>query len=173
VTQAPESPRPPDLTRRTLTPFGYTIVAIVPILIAAVGFTILHFNYNPEDVVTGTRVPLTTSDWRTGDTAGSTPITGTLSLGPDGCVHLMGTDGTDEPVVWPLDFEATYDTASDGTQELKLYDTDRYIAARGGDTVQMTGIVRDIGQYANQDCAPPAGTQAAFVESKVTVTSQG
>ena len=39
-TQAPDTPRPPDIGRRTLSPFGYAVCVAVPILIAALGFTL-------------------------------------------------------------------------------------------------------------------------------------
>ena len=76
TTEHQEKPTPPDIGRRTLTPFGYAVCVIVPIVLAAIGLTILHFNYDPEDVVTGTRVPLLTSDWRDGDATGSATIVG-------------------------------------------------------------------------------------------------
>jgi hypothetical protein len=37
-TQTPRAPRPPDIGRRTLTPFGYAVCVAVPLLIAALGF---------------------------------------------------------------------------------------------------------------------------------------
>ena len=52
-TQAPDSPRPPDIGRRTLSPFGYAVCVAVPILIAALGFTFLHFHYDKEHLVDG------------------------------------------------------------------------------------------------------------------------
>lgn len=176
TTDAPESatPQPPDLSRKTLTPIGYTIVAVIPILIAAIGFTILHFNYNPEDVVTGTRVPIMTSAWRDGDAGGSDTIEGVLSLGSDECVHLTTPDGTDLSVVWPFDFEATYDPPTpEQPDRLKLYDTDRTIAARAGDTIRAQGTLGDVGQYVGQTCAPPSGTQVAFVQSPIVITARG
>ena len=166
-TQAPDAAHPPDIKRRTLTPLGYAVVAIVPVLIATIGFVLLHFNYDPEDVVTGKRVPIMTSDWRDGDDAGSETIEGELALGADECVHLLAPDGTQVEVVWPFDYEATLDTGD----RLKLYDTDRNIVARGGDQVRMRGAFGDVGPYAGRPCAPDAG-QVAFAQSDVIVTAR-
>jgi hypothetical protein len=168
VTQAPASPRPPDLERRTLTPLGYAVAVVVPILVAAIGITILHFNYDPEDVVTGQRVPIMTSDWREGDDAALAEVSGVLTLTPAGCVVLTQPDGSELSVVWPFDFEATV-----LNQALKLYDTDRTIAARGGDTIAAGGAYGDVGSLAGTPCAPPAGTEVAFVQSTVEVTARG
>ena len=34
--RVPQEPRPPDIDRRTLTPFGYAVCVVVPIVIAAI-----------------------------------------------------------------------------------------------------------------------------------------
>ena len=59
MSEGPSSraPQPPDIGRRTLSPFGYAVCVVVPILIAAVGFTYLHFHYDKEQLVNGTRLP--------------------------------------------------------------------------------------------------------------------
>lgn len=169
-TRAPEAPPPPDLARRTLTPFGYAVVAVVPVLIAAIAFTIVYINYDPEDVVSGKRVPILTSTWKPGDQHDNTLIRGELTLGDDGCVHLIAADGTQVEVVWPFDYEATVDTGSTGDR-LKLYDTDRKIVARGGDQVQMGGSFGELGSYAGRPCAPESG-EVAFAQSEVVVTAR-
>lgn len=169
-TKAPQA-QPPEIGRRTLTPLGYAIVAIVPILVAAVAFAIVVVNYDPEDVVTGTRVPIMTSDWRPGDASGSETIEGELTLGQDECVHVVASDGSEVDVVWPFDYEATYDAGNTGPR-LKLYDTDRKIAARGGDTIRLRGELGDVGEYAGRPCAPDSG-QVAFAQSEVVVTARG
>ena len=66
-TQAPDTPRPPDIGRRTLSPFGYAVCVAVPVLIAALGFTYLHFHYDKEQLVDGDRIRILTSDWKPGD----------------------------------------------------------------------------------------------------------
>jgi hypothetical protein len=169
-TRTPEAPQPPDLRRRTLTPFGYAVVALVPVLIAVIGITILHFNYDPEDVVSGKRVPILTSTWKPGDAHDNALISGELTLGDDGCVHLTGADGTQVEVVWPFDYEATVDNGGT-SQQLKLYDTDRKIVARGGDQLRMGGGYGDVGSYAGRPCAPASG-EVALVQSEVVVTGR-
>jgi hypothetical protein len=163
-----ESPsRPPDLERRTLTTFGYLVATVVPVLIAAVGLTILHFNYDPEDNVDGERVPLLVSNYIPGqDTAGAL-IAGDLTLDDDGCVRLLQADGSELTAVWPAGWEATQVKG-----DLRLYDTDRSIVAQGGDSVQMGGTFEDVGSYAGRPCAPDSG-RIALVQSDVTVTARG
>jgi hypothetical protein len=166
-TSAPEDPRGPDINRRTLTPVGYLIVAIIPVLIAALGILVVVVNYDPEDVVTGKRVPILTSDWRAGDSGDGALIEGELELGSDDCVHLIGTDGSQVEVVWPFDYEATVESG----RQLKLYDIDRKVVARDGDQVRMSGGYGDVGEYAGRPCAPDSGS-VAFVQSEVVVTAR-
>jgi hypothetical protein len=164
VTQAPEAPRPPDIGRRTLTPFGYGVAVVVPILIAAIGITILHFNYDPEDNVEGTRVPILTSSWIPGQPSSGQTIAGEVTLTTDGCVELTDADGGTLAVVWPSGWEATVQEG-----QLRLYDPERAIVARSGDLVQMTGEVQEVGSYAGRPCAPSTG-QVSVVQSSVTTT---
>jgi hypothetical protein len=166
-TQAPEDPRPPDIGRRTLSPLGYVVVAVVPLLVAALGVLVVYLNHDPEDVVTGTRVPIMTSDWRAGDDGAAALIEGELTLGSDDCVHLVAPDGGQIEVVWPFDYEATVDPG----RQLKLYDINRKVVARGGDQVRMGGAYQDVGGYAGRPCAPESG-EVAFVQSEVVVTAR-
>jgi hypothetical protein len=164
------APRPPDINRRTLTPLGYAVVAAVPVLIAAIAFTVLYINYDPENVVSGKRVPILTSTWKPGDPSQQALVSGQLTLGEDGCVHLIASDGSQFDAVWPFDYEATVGTGST-VNRLKLYDTDRKIVARGGDQVQMGGGFGELGEYAGRPCAPDSG-EVAFVQSEVVVTAR-
>ena len=161
-TQAPDAPRAPDLGRRTLTPFGYAVCVVLPILIAAIGFTFLHFMYDKEDLVDGTIVPILTSDWEPDDPAQLAAFGGELTLDEDGCVRVGG-----EVVVWPKDYEATVQRVGDSDQ-LKLYDPDRDIVARSGDVVGLGGGMGDVGDYADRACAPSSG-ELFFVQSDVEV----
>ena len=168
-TLAPDAPPPPDIGRRTLTPFGYAVCVVVPILIAAAGFAFLHFMYDKEDLVDGTRLHVLTSDWKPGDGADDALLTGELTLDDDGCVRLVGSDGAEVDLVWPADFEATVQRVG-GTDQLKVYDTDRNIAARGGDTVELGGGMAGAEPYAGLACAP-VSAEVFLVQSKVVVTS--
>ena len=166
-TSAPEDPRGPDINRRTLTPVGYVVVAVIPVLIAALGILVVYVNNDPEDVVTGKRVPILTSDWRDGDAGDSALIEGKLELGPDDCVHLVAPDGSQVEVVWPFDYDATVDPG----RKLKLYYIDRKIVARDGDQVRMSGGYQDVGALAGRECAPDSGS-VALVQSEVVVTAR-
>jgi len=165
-TRAPDTPRPPDLGRRTLTPFGYAMCVVVPILIAAIGFTYLHFHYDQEQLVKGDKLAILTSDWQPGDDAMSALVTGKLAL-DDGCVRLEGSDGTVVDLVWPADYEATVQRVGSADQ-LKVYDTDRNIAARGDDTVQLGGGFVSADPYLDSPCAP-VSDQVFLIQSEVKV----
>jgi hypothetical protein len=161
-TQGPDAPRAPDIGRRTLTPFGYAVCALLPILIAAVGFTYLHFHYDQEDLVSGTKVPILTSDW-TPDQAGSTALLrGEVTLGDDDCVRVG-----DQTVVWPKDYEATVQRVGPSDQ-VKVYDPDRDIVARSSQTIEVGGGYGDLGEYAGRTCAPDSG-DIFYVQSQVKV----
>jgi hypothetical protein len=169
-TKAPDAPRPPDIGRRTLTPFGYALCVVVPILIAAAGLTLLHFNYDEDDLVSGTRLHILTSDWQPGDPSSDALLVGELTLGDDRCVRLVGADGAQVDIVWPADFEATVQRVG-STDQLKVYDADRNIAARGGDTVELGGGFASADPYVGLACAP-VSDEVFLVQSKVLVTAR-
>jgi hypothetical protein len=156
-------PKPPDIGRRTLTPFGYAVCVAVPILVAALGFTYLHFHYDKEQLVSGTRLHILTSDWKPGDDAMTAQVTGRLELGDDGCLRLAGPDGTSADLVWPHDYEATVQRVGP-TDQLKVYDPARDIVARSAQTIELGGGSVDVGSYAGQPCAPSSG-QVFLVQS--------
>jgi hypothetical protein len=162
------APRSPDLNRRTLTPFGYAVCVAVPILIAALGFTYLHFHYDKEQLVNGTRLHILTSDWKAGDASDDALVTGQLVLGDDRCLRLAAPDGTQVDLVWPADYEATV-LRNGQTDQLKVYDTERDIVARSGDHIQLGGGFTDVAPYAGFECAPAKGSQVFLVQSEVTV----
>jgi hypothetical protein len=160
------APRPPDLTRRTLTPFGYAVCVVVPILIAAVGFTILHFHYDKEQLVSGTKLPILTSTWKPGDDALSSSVTGRLTV-ENGCLRLSADDGSTVDLVWPADYEATAQRVGP-TEQLKVYDPDRTIVARSAQSLELGGGFADLGEYAGLACAPSSG-QVFLVQARPRV----
>jgi hypothetical protein len=157
------TPKPPDIGRRTLTPFGYLVCIVVPIVLAALGFTFLHFHYDKEQLVSGTRLQLLTSDWQPGDPAQRAAVTGQLTLGDDHCMRLASGDSGSIDLVWPADYEATVQRVG-STDQLKVYDPNRDIVARSSDTIQLGGGFADVGTYAGQPCAPSSG-QVFLVQS--------
>ena len=158
------APQPPDIGRRTLTPFGYAVCVVVPFLIAAVGFTFLHFHYDKEQLVSGTRLHILTSDWTPDDPAMTAKVTGQLALGDDGCLRL----GTTE-LVWPKGYEATVQRVGSADQ-IKVYDPARDIVARSAQTIELGGGFADVGQYAGLACAPTSG-QVFLVQSEAKVVA--
>ena len=168
MTEAPtHPPQPPDITRRTLTPFGYAVCVAVPILIAALGFTYLHFHYDKEQLVNGTRLHILTSDWKVGDASDGALVTGQLVLGDDRCMRLAAPDGSQVDLVWPADYEATV-LRNGQTDQLKVYDTERTIVARSSDHIELAGGSVPVGEYAGQPCAPASG-EVFLVQSEVKV----
>ena len=168
MSETQPAPQPPDIGRRTLTPLGYVICVAVPILIAALGFTYLHFHYDKEQLVSGQRVPILTSLWEPGDDSMDAAFTGKLVLA-SGCLQLEASDGTLATVVWPADYEATVQRVGPSDQ-VKVYDTDRNIVARSDDTIRFGGGSVPVGEYAGRPCAPDSG-DVLLVQSEVEVGS--
>jgi hypothetical protein len=168
MSETQQAPQPPDIGRRTLTPLGYAICVAVPILIAALGFTYLHFHYDKEQLVSGQRLPILTSLWKPGDDSMDAAFTGKLVL-ESGCLRLEASDGTLATVVWPADYEASVPRVGPSDQ-VKVYDTDRNIVARSDDTIRFGGGSVPVGEYAGRPCAPDSG-DVLLVQSDVEVGS--
>ena len=171
-TKAPDTPRAPDLTRRTLTPFGYAVCVVVPILIAAIGFTYLHFHYDKEQLVTGDHLEILTSDWKPGDPAEDALLAGELVYGDDHCLRLDAGAGQTVDVVWPAGYEATVQRVG-VTDQLKVYDPARDIVARSARTIELGGgFTTDLAPYAGEPCAP-TGDQVFLVQGRPTDAEVG
>lgn len=159
-------PQAPDLEKRSLSRMGYAVWIVVPVVIAAIGLTLLHFNYDPEDNVEGERVPILTSNFINGQPNAGELITGELVLDDQECMRLETQDGEEITPVWPADYEATL-----YRDELRLYDPERNIVARSGDIVQMGGQFQDVAAYSANPCAPESG-QVAVVQSAIAITGR-
>jgi hypothetical protein len=165
------APRPPDIGRRTLTPFGYGVTIVVPLVLVALAFVALHFHYDKEQLVTGTRLPILTSDWKPGNASQTALATGQLVL-DHGCLRLQSKDQGVVDLVWPADYEASVRHVGGGDQ-LLVYDPDRDVVARGGQTLELGGgFTPDVAAYADEKCAPQSG-QAFLVQSRPKVVGVG
>jgi hypothetical protein len=142
------------------------VVAVVPPLLAALGFATLWATHNDEAVLPGRPVPLLTSAWKPGSASDGAAISGMLQLGQDGCVHLVGQDGSEFTAVWPAEFTAR--SSTDGT--LTLYDPADAVVAHNGDELRMNGGFSSPAPYRGHQCVPTKG-QLALVQSTVTVVS--
>ena len=116
--------RPEALSRR-----GYLVVALVPVLIAAVGFAVVSLVASDDPSLSGTTVRLPTSDWQPGDGGDSALIQGALRLDDEHCVYLeLNQERT--YAVWPAGWRATREG-----EALTLYDADENPVANDGDMI--------------------------------------
>ncbi|GAA4375624.1 hypothetical protein [Nocardioides caricicola] len=149
--------RPAALSTR-----GYVLVALVPLLVAAVAFGAITLFASDEPELSGTSVQLPTSSWKSGQDGDGALIQGVLRMDDDYCVYLEGAD-RDTYVVWPAGWRATRDG-----ELLTLYDADLSVVARDGDTITAGGGYQPVATYAGEPCLPESG-EAAAVQSEVTV----
>ena len=150
--------RPAALSTR-----GYVLVALVPLLIAAVAFGAVTLFASDEPELTGTSVQLPTSSWKPGQGGDGALFEGVLRMDDEHCVYLEGEQG-DRYVVWPAGWRATRDG-----DLLTLYDADLDVVARDGDAVSFGGGFAPVATYTGEPCLPESGEVAA-VQSEVTVT---
>lgn len=154
--------RPQALSRR-----GYAIVAIVPFVIAAIGFGVVALVSSGDDAGSGTTVRLPISGWTPGGGGDDALIQGVLRLDDQYCVYLeAGQDGADPGKVWPV-WPAGYQATREG-ERLTLLDADGNVIAHDGDQVSMGGGFGPAGSFAGEPCVPASG-EVAIVQSEVTV----
>jgi len=81
--------------------------------------------------------PLPTSTWKPGDYAAQAGIAGTVGTDENGCLYLMGLDGTSETkewTLWPAGF-----TATRVGQTVTISDPNAAVVARSGDRIVTGG----------------------------------
>lgn len=166
--QQTEHPAGPDPTygRRALSTKGYVAVGVIPVLIAAVLYALVVWNYEETDVQ-GTSAPLLASSWQPGAPAGSEPVMGVLGRDDDGCPVLL-TDDETLSVAWPAGWSAR--VSPGGT--LTVYDPRDRPQVRVDQEIRATGSVVDVAgsPYAGRPCAPGSGT-VVEIQSDVQVVN--
>ncbi len=148
--------RPAALSRR-----GYVLVALVPVLIAAVGFGLITVFASEEPDVRGTTVLLPTSDWEPGDGGDDALIQGVLRMDEQHCVYLE-TEQDRTYAVWPADWRATREG-----ELLTIYDAGNQPVAQSGDAISVGGGFHPVETYAGEPCLPENG-DVAVVQSEVS-----
>jgi hypothetical protein len=148
--------RPDALSKR-----GYVLVALVPVVIAALGFGIVSLVSAGDETGSGTTVRLPVSGWagEAGDGAG---LEGVLEVDAQKCVFVETGQGQVVPV-WPVGFHATLDH-----NRLRLFDADDTEIAQDGDRIRVGGGSIPAGTFSAEPCVPDSGDVFA-VQSDVTV----
>lgn len=150
--------RPAALSTR-----GYVLVALVPLLVAALAFGAVSVFASDEPELSGTTVQLPTSSWKPGQDSDGALVQGVLRMDDDYCVYLeSGSDRT--YAVWPAGWRATRDG-----DLLTIYNPDLEAVARDGDAVSFGGGLVPVATYEGEPCLPESG-DVATVQSEVTVT---
>lgn len=154
----------PRYSRPALSTRGYVVVGVVPVLIAAVLFSLVVWNYDDSDIQ-GTNAPVLLSAWQPGAPGGDVAVTGVLEEDEDGCPVLTGADGS-VAVAWPGGWSAR--VTPGGT--ITVYDSSGDEAVRENQEVRATGVVVDVSgsPYVGKRCAPADG-QVTEVRSDVSV----
>ena len=165
--QEREQPIDPRYRPQALSNRGYAIAAVVPFVIAAIGFGIVALVSSGDGAGSGVTVRLPTSGWAPASGGGDALIQGVLRLDDDECVYLeAGQDGADPGKLWPV-WPAGYQATREGDR-LTLLDTDGKEVAHDGDQVSMSGGFSPAGTFAGEPCVPASG-EVAIVQSDVTV----
>ncbi len=154
--------RPEALSKR-----GYAIIAILPFVIAAIGFGVVSLVSAGDDAASGTTVRLPVSGWTPGGGGDDALIQGVLRLDDQHCVYLeAGQDGADPGQVWPV-WPAGFKAVREG-EHFTLLDGAGKVVARDGDEVSAGGGFGPAGTFAGQPCLPESG-EVAIVQSEVSV----
>ncbi|MDI6911785.1 hypothetical protein [Nocardioides sp.] len=155
--------RPQALSNR-----GYAIAAVVPFVIAAIGFGIVALVSSGDGAGSGVTVRLPTSGWAPASGGGDALIQGVLRLDDQRCVYLeAGQDGADPGKVWAV-WPAGYQATREGDR-LTLLDSDGNVVAHDGDQISTSGGFGPAGTFAGEPCVPASG-EVAIVQSEVTAT---
>ena len=159
--------------RRTLTPFGYAVCVVVPILIAALG---LHLPALPlRQGAAGQRHPAAHPDLglearrRRDDRRWST---GQLVLRRRPLPAARRRRGSQVELVWPADYEATVQRVGQQRPDQGLRPRPRHRGPQQPRRIELGGGSATVGDYAGQPCAPGSG-EVFLVQSEPKVAGTG
>jgi hypothetical protein len=151
---------------------GYLLWALVPFVIAALGFTVVsviaHDNGSSGFAV---RLPISGGAADTGS-AGDQRLVGELETDGQHCVYLRpsGGSGSSGPsqvwAVWPIGYSATLEGS-----HLSVTDRHGVQVAQSGQLVTITGAYTSSKDYATEPCLPQDG-QVFVIDSPVSAVGQ-
>jgi hypothetical protein len=147
---------------------GYILWALVPFVLAAIGFTVVSLI--AHDKGTGgfaVRLPISGGATDTGS-AGDHRVAGQLETDGQHCVFLQPSNGTGPQVwpVWPIGYSATLS----GTH-LSMTDRHGNEVAQSGQIVTISGAYTSAKDYPSEPCLPKDG-QVFVIDSPVTAIGQ-
>jgi hypothetical protein len=147
---------------------GYILWALVPFVLAAIGFTIV--SVIAHDKGTGgfaVRLPISGGAADTGS-PGDHQVAGQLETDDQHCVYLQPSNGSGSPVwaVWPIGYTATLSGS-----HLSMTDRHGNEVAQSGQIVTISGAYTSAKDYPSEPCLPQTG-QVFVIDSPVTAVGQ-
>ena len=147
---------------------GYVLWAVLPLLIAAAGFTIVSIvSHGGGGSGFSVQLPISGGAADTGN-AGDRQLVGELQTDGQHCVYLRPSSGAGSEVwaVWPIGYRATLDG-----DHLAVTDRHGDEVAQSGQLVTMRGAYAPVKNYATEPCLPDDG-QVFVIDSPVTAIGQ-
>ena len=158
---------------------GYLLWAVVPFVIAALGFTAVSIaSHGGGGSGFAVRLPISGGAADTGS-AGDEQLVGQLESDGRHCVYLQPSSGSGAGssgssgggggqvwAVWPIGYSATLDGS-----HLSVRDRHGDEVAQSGQLVTISGAYTSVKDYATEPCLPKDG-QVFVIDSPVTAVGQ-